>query len=282
MSDPNAKADGILDDELDIYYPGMEPNADDDLPEDVKNLSKKELYEKMQEIKNQGSQTQNFTDAIDRIANMQKPQQMQNVPQTIEKDPLVEFLKDKDKISAKMIESPDELFREFASLSEQRTAKMVANATVENSIQLLKVQSDTKDVVTKYEGEIRGLLSQVDPMQRANPEVIQGVIRMVKGSHTSELMESEVERQVKERLKALGIDEEGTKVVKATVKAPVTEGYTPQTTRAAGKGPTVKLTDNDMERARRSGMVGAPDENGKYSQDEYNRVARLKLKNGGK
>jgi hypothetical protein len=213
------------------------PDPDDDLPEDVRGLSKKELFERMQDLTSKSDSVeamrQGIADLGDKLQGQQRAQQ--NVPQQQPGESLAAF---KERFNKELWKSKDPF-----SLIQQAAAQVVAPAFQELSrgtatANKRALLSDSEDgpVFKKYKKEVENLVASLPANQQNNPQVWDYALQQVKQNHSSELEEERIERIVAERLAELGHDGRGSRSEPSTRSPKADERTEPAFSESASAG----------------------------------------------
>lgn len=192
------------------------PDPDEGLPEDVKKLSKAELYRQMQGIQEQANSVQALKEGLEGLSSkLQKqgqPVNAQTVPQQQPGESDEEFWK---RVNSDIwSENPGGVIRDAVQREVSKITQSVGQSLVENRKLALKNDTEKGEYYKRYEDEINQVISSVDPNVRTNPQVVDYAYQEILRRHADDLVEERaskkvseaVQEQVRQELIRYGID----------------------------------------------------------------------------
>jgi len=246
----------------------VEEDPDEGLPDDVKNLSKAELYRQMQEVRKQADSVSALKEGLEglstKLQRQGQPVNAQQVPQQQAGESDDEFWK---RVSADIwSENPGGVIRDAVQRELSKVTQNIGSSLVENRKMMLKNDSDKGEYYKRYEDEINQVIGSVNADVRTNPQVVDYAYQEVMRRHSDDLVEEraskKVEDLVQDRVKAelskYGIDPEAPPT-KKTRRGTQTMGLESSSGQPAQRSTKARVVITDEIR-KRAAIKGLPPE----------------------
>jgi hypothetical protein len=261
FEEPEDESDFEFVNESDI----AEPDPDEGLPDDVKKLSKAELYRQMQEVQKQADSVSALKEGLEglstKLQRQGQPVNAQQVPQQQAGESDEEFWK---RVSADIwSENPGGVIRDAVQRELSKVTQNIGSSLVENRKMMLRNDSDKGEYYKRYEDEINQVIGSVTPDVRTNPQVVDYAYQEVMRRHSDDIVEEKASKKVDElvqdRVKAelakYGIDPETgpTKKQNRGTRGMGLESSSGQPAQRSTK-PRVVITDDIRRRAAIKGL----------------------------
>lgn len=225
--------------------PEVEVSEDDELPPDLKGLSKKDLAAKLTEMTGKADQTAALKQVMEEMQN-----RGQSVPQAMpQQQPGESDEAFYDRFNKELFKSknPAALFRE---LVERTTAPYVGQISqTMGSVSRKQLRNDPVDgeIFKRYEKEVDQMLAGLSAGDRMNPQALEWAFNRVKQNHVDDIaeeraskrIEEEVAKRVAEELEKAGVKSGGqakprfSESGSAVPRRRVTQRYTEEDVRRA-------------------------------------------------
>lgn len=188
---------------------------DEDVPEQFKGKSKKQIIEEMQQQQSIGQLGQEFRQGMNELAQSLRrpapnPEQGQGQKQQETEE---EFRERARKQLWKG--DPMKVLDEFAQRKYGPELEFMRQSLATVTKQQMKTDPQRGELFKKYEDEIdRFIQDEVPVQQRNHPQVYEYAYKQVMDRHRDEIQQTEVQKQVAEQLRKLGfeVDENGNPV----------------------------------------------------------------------
>jgi hypothetical protein len=196
--EPEEEEESLENQELEVFVKGRdvipeEPKEDDDLPEDYRNLSKKELVEMLMAAK-AGSDTasalqaaiQGLGDKISRPSPTPQPQMPVQQPGESSE----EFAKRVNQ--ALFGENPYAVLKEVITREVAPLLSGLQNQSVQTAKQLLLRDEEKGPIFRKYKDEVEAMVASMPPEHRNNPGVYEFALNQIQVKHMDEIISDKV------------------------------------------------------------------------------------------
>lgn len=226
------------------------PSEDDDLPPDLRGLSKKDLAAKLADMSGKADQTAALKEVMERMnQNSAKPM---DIPQQQQGESDQAF---RERFNKELFKSKDPagLFQE---LIERTTAPYVSQlGQTIGSVTRKQLKSDPVEgeIFKKYEHEVDQMLNTLGPGDRMNPQALEWAYNRVKQNHVDDIAEARAAAKVEE-LVAKRVEEELAKAGVGESKPKAQPRFSESGTGAPRKRVTQRYTQEDVAAAKRRSM----------------------------
>ena len=238
--------------------PEPEPNDPDaGLPDDIRSMSKSQMFELLQKSKSEADLAQNLKAGIESLRESvaappePKVQQMQQQPG--------ESFEDwKARINKRIFKEEDTV----GVLGEviERMMQPYVGQVMANQMQLtrenMKNSTEHGSLFRKYEGEIDRELQALPPRDQNNPQAVKWAYDKVLARHQDDIVAEKAatlaEELLNKKLEELGIGQEGSRAGTAAAKPRFSESASQGASiRTKGK---IRYTEADVRKAMAAGM----------------------------
>ncbi len=223
-------------------------DVEEDVPEQFKGLSKKQIVDKLMDINQKADSAQAVKEGIEGLAEQLKR------PSTPNYGNLVQQQGESDEEFRKRLnqeifsEDPASVLDEWWQRKNAGTQRMIGQNMVQMRKDFYRTNDETKETYKKYQQEIEDYIGSLDQSVRNNPQVVDYAYKEVKGRHQDEIINETVERKVKEMM------EQNKEGKKSSGSFHTEGGSTTNTGVSRKKGKKIYITPEIEQAAKKKGV----------------------------
>lgn len=174
-----------------------EKTEDDELPEDYKGKSKKELVELLNQTKNQADTVNALQQGIAQLGDKIRPQYAQPQVQQPQGKSDDEFFKDLETEAFK-----EGQFAKTIKEAIRRELNPVQGFVTNQIAALTKKNIGSDPIYQKYGNEVEEFINTTIPQYRGTPQGYEFALKEIRARHMEDIIKDEVEKRISESLKS--------------------------------------------------------------------------------